>query len=110
MWSREQLSSSSYSVGTVVTDHFEVVKRTRDSVIVRCGDTPRIRGVRPSEGVFEMAADVKPEKGVVEFHLRSVFWQGEGKADKPPMDGLIFFLHQQYDKVLMEGALGNVTK
>ncbi|KAF9043702.1 hypothetical protein BDZ89DRAFT_1059128, partial [Hymenopellis radicata] len=56
LWTREQLKSSSYPVGTVVTDHFEVVQRTRDSVVVRCGDTPRIRDVRPSEGVFEMAA------------------------------------------------------
>ena len=41
-----------------------------------------MRDGRESEGVFKMAANVKPEKGVVEFHLRSVFWQGPGKTEK----------------------------
>lgn len=114
LWDRGALRASSYEVGTQITDHFEVVGKTAESVMVRCGDSPRLREVRESDGLFEMTAEVKKEQGVVEFGLKSVFFNGlSGYKDlsgAAPMPWHIQWLHQLYDKVLMESAVGNVTR
>lgn len=87
--------------------------RTPSSIIVRCGDSPRITDVRVSDGLFEMTADVKKEEGVVEFGLKSLFYNGLGEkakeGDPGPMSSTIQWLHKQYDKVLMESAVVNCT-
>lgn len=63
-----------------------------------------------------MLAEVKQEEGVAEFGLKSVFYNGmaqpdkEGKPLSPPMTPTIQWLHMQYDKVLMETAISNVTR
>ncbi|KAK5111055.1 hypothetical protein LTR62_005430 [Meristemomyces frigidus] len=115
LWTRDELKASQYPVGTQITDHFEVVARTPNSIIVRCGDSPRKLEVRDSDGLFEMTAEVKEAEQVVEFGLKSVFYNG--LADKAtegqqgPMSPWIQWLHGQYDKLLMETALrGNVLK
>ena len=62
-----------------------------------------------------MTAEVNEEKGVAEFGLKSVFYNGLAQPDKdgkpvaPPMTPTIQWLHQQYDKLLMESAIWNVT-
>ncbi|KAI9367769.1 hypothetical protein BJX61DRAFT_551089 [Aspergillus egyptiacus] len=110
LWSPEQLASSSYEVGTLITDHFEVVEKTAERIVVRCGDSPRRREVRASDGLFEISAVVKPEDGVAEFGLKSCFYQGLGKAAGEPMPPHIVWLHQQYTKLLAETALGRVRR
>nr|POF26083.1 hypothetical protein CFP56_22231 [Quercus suber] len=115
LWDRAQLKVSTYDVGTQITDHFEVVAKNASSIIVRCGDSPRITEVRASDGLFEMSAEIKREEGVVEFGLKSVFYNGLGKKresedESGPMDGKTQWLHKQYDKVLMESAVVNCTK
>ena len=110
LWEKKDLASSSYDQGTVVTDHFEVVAKTSESIIVRCGDSPRVRDVRASDGLFEMTAEVFPEGQEVEFGLKSVFYNGLAHEQKdfdgkPPMGGFVLWLHQQYDKILMETAI-----
>ncbi|KIY72523.1 hypothetical protein CYLTODRAFT_434742 [Cylindrobasidium torrendii FP15055 ss-10] len=111
LWTPEECKASSYAMGTQVTDHFEVVERSPTSIVMRCGGSARIRDVRPEEGVFEIAVDVKKEEGVVDFHLRSIFWQGVGKTEVQPMgEWYVDWLHKQYSKVLMESAVKNVTK
>lgn len=115
LWDRQALKTSPYDVGTQITDHFEVVSKTPNAIIVRCGDSPRIRDVRASDGLFEMLAEVKKEEGVVEFGLKSVFYNGLGQPEKEgkgsgPMSPTIQWLHKQYDKVLMESAITNCTK
>lgn len=104
-------------MGTKITDHFEVVSKTPTSIIVRCGDSPRVQEVRASDGLFEMIADIKADDGVVQFGLKSVFYNGlgpqpDGKVDqgRGPMGPWIQWLHQQYDKILMETAILNCTK
>ena len=92
-------------MGTVITDHFEVVEKTDDRIVVRCGDSPRIREVRASDGLFEIAAVVKKEQGVVDFSLKSCFYQGLGTADAPPMDEKVAWAHRQYTKLLLETAI-----
>lgn len=115
LWDRSELKTSTYEPGTQITDHFEVVSKTPSSIIVRCGDSPRNMGVRESDGLFEMLAEVKEGEGVVEFGLKSVFYNGLAPVSKEgemgPMGPWTQWAHAQYDKVLMETALrGNVMK
>lgn len=117
LWDKKDLQSSTYDVGTKITDHFEVVSKNENSIIVRCGDSPRIQEVRASDGLFEMSAEVKKDEGVAEFGLKSIFYNGlgpqpdqEGKPPSEPMSPWIKWLHQQYAKVWMETAITNCTK
>ncbi|PGH03435.1 hypothetical protein AJ80_08683 [Polytolypa hystricis UAMH7299] len=110
LWSTSQLRNSSYPTGTQITDHFEVVEHTPTRIIVRCGDTPLNSGVRPMDGLFEISATIKHDEGVAEFGLKSVLFQGLGKAENKPMPAPIEFLHQQYAKLWMETALLRLTR
>lgn len=109
LWDRKQLLEDTYEVGTQITDHFEVVDKDAEKIVVRCGDSPLKRGVRESDGLFEMGVEVKKEEGVAEFRLKSVFFKGLGKADAPPMPAHIEFAHRLYTKLWMETALRNVV-
>jgi hypothetical protein len=110
LWDTKALKESEYPVGTQITDHFEVLTKTPESIIVRCGDSPRKTEVRPSDGLFEMKAEIKRDEGVAEFQLKSVFYQGLGKATGNPMPAHIEFLHRLYTKLWMETAIRNVTR
>ena len=110
LWTPNQLRSSTYDVGTEITDHFQVVEKTPERIMVRCGDTPRNRDIRPADGLFEMSAIVKPDEGVAEFGVKSVFFQGLGKAETKPMPPHIDWLHKQYSKLWLETALTNVVR
>lgn len=110
LWSPSELSSSSYEPGTIMTDHFEVVEKTPERIVVRCGGSPRIQDVRESDGLFEMSAIVKPEEDVAEFGVKSCFFQGLGKAEAGPMPWFVAFLHRQYSKLLLASAVKNVLR
>jgi hypothetical protein len=109
-----ETAESKYEVGTLITDHFEVVSKTPESIMVRCGDSPRTRDARESDGLFEMTAEIKRDEGVAEFGLKSIFYNGlngyKSGSEAGPMPSHVQWLHQQYDKVLMESAIRNVTK
>jgi len=97
-------------VGTQITDHFEVVSKTPESIMVRCGDSPRILEPRASDGLFEMVAEIKKDEGVAQFKLKSVFYNGLGERDETgngqgPMPWHVQWLHAQYGKVMMETSL-----
>jgi hypothetical protein len=109
LWSTPELLSSSYDVGTQITDHFEVVSKTPSSIIVRCGDSPLKTGVRDSDGLFEMGVKINREEGVAEFRLKSVFYKGLGTATAPPMPSHVEFAHRLYTKLWMESAVRNVV-
>ncbi|PWY89641.1 hypothetical protein BO94DRAFT_565405 [Aspergillus sclerotioniger CBS 115572] len=110
LWTRADLRAATYDVGTKITDHFEVVEKTPERIVVRCGDSPRNADVRESDGLFEMSTEVKPEKGVAEFRLKSLFFQGKGKAEGEPMPSHVLWLHKQYTKLWLETALGNIWR
>lgn len=110
LWTPDQLLSSTYEVGTQITDHFEVVEKTPERIVVRCGDSPRKRDVRESDGLFEMSAVIKPDEGVAEFGVKSCFFQGLGKAESQPMPEHIAWLHYQYAKLWLETAIRNVLR
>lgn len=116
LWDTRDLKASTYEVGTKITDHFEVVSKTPESIIVRCGDSPRVQDVRESDGLFEMSAVIRKDEGVAVLGLKSLFYNGLAQPDQTgtpgsgPMGTWIQWLHQQYDKVLMETALKNITQ
>ena len=110
LWTRPALLESTYEPGTQITDHFEVLTKTPTSIIVRCGDSPLKREVRADDGLFEMEAEVNMEKGYAEFRLKSVFYQGMGKAEGPPMGPFMWWAHKMYTKGMMEGAVRNVKR
>jgi len=89
-----------------------VLSKTPEAIIVRCGDSPMKTDVRPGDGLFEMGAAVKREEGVVEFSLKSVFYQGLGKSEtgKGPMPVHVEWLHRQYTKLWMETAVRNCMR
>ncbi|KAF7854518.1 uncharacterized protein EAF02_011693 [Botrytis sinoallii] len=107
LWEPSQLLSSTYEVGTQITDHFEVVSKTPTSIIVRCGDSPLVTGVRDSDGLFEMKASVDKNEGVAVFELKSVFFKGTGKSTEKPMPAHVEFAHRLYTKLWMETAVEN---
>lgn len=72
-----------------MTDHFEILEHAHDRILVRCGDSPLKTVVRDSDGLFEVSARVNKDEGVAEFGLKSVFFQGLGKADKVPLPGWV---------------------
>ena len=109
LWSREELKASTYDVGTQITDHFEVVSKTPDAIVVRCGDSPLKTGVRDSDGLFLMGTTINKEEGVAEFRLLSVFYKGLGKHAQKPMPDHIEFAHRLYTKLWMETAVQNVV-
>ncbi|KAJ5589715.1 hypothetical protein N7450_003687 [Penicillium hetheringtonii] len=78
LWERKDLLANSYEVGTLITDHFEVLEKTDESIT---------------------------EEGIAEFKLKSCFYQGEGKADAAPMGPVMTWLHQQYTKLWLETAI-----
>ena len=109
LWSRDELKASNYDVGTQITDHFEVVSKTPDAIVVRCGDSPLKTGVRDSDGLFLMGTTINKEEGVAEFRLMCVFYKGLGKATQKPMPPHVEFAHRLYTKLWMETAVQNVV-
>ncbi|KAI5798840.1 hypothetical protein EDC01DRAFT_649469 [Geopyxis carbonaria] len=109
LWNLQDLKNSSYEVGTQITDHFEVIDKTPDRIVVRCGDSPLKKEVRPSDGLFAMGVAINNEEAVAEFSLKSVFYQGLGKSNgtDPPMPAWMAFLHRQYARIWIEFAVRN---
>jgi hypothetical protein len=93
-----------------MTDHFEILEHTPERILVRCGDSPLKTGVRESDGLFEVSAYVNRDEGVAEFGLKSVFFQGLGKADKVPLPGWMVWAHLQYTKLWMETGIRNTMR
>lgn len=112
LWDKEQLRSSTYDVGTSITDHFQVVSKTPESIMLRGGDSPNVQGPRDADGLLEVTAVVNESEAVAEFGLKCVFFNSASGYKNPndlPMPWYVQWLHQLYDKVLVESAIRNVT-
>jgi hypothetical protein len=109
LWTPEQLKEAKYEVGEMITDHFEVIQKTPERIVVRCGDSPRKRGVRESDGLFDIEARILKDQGEVEFALESYFFQGLGKTQET-MPKWMETLHKVYTKLWMESAIWNCMK
>lgn len=105
LWTQPELSSSTYPTGTEMVDHFEIISKTPDSIIVRCGGSPLDKNVRASDGLFELKADVDEDEKVARFEMKSVFFSGSKKSDVHMVPGHIVYGHRLYTKLLMETAV-----
>ncbi|QMW45937.1 hypothetical protein G4B11_009392 [Aspergillus flavus] len=78
LWSKEQLLSSSYDEGTIVTDHFIVLEKTPRSIVMRGGSSPTEDPDKPHEmdNISEITVDIDTKKGVAEFRLKNIFFNG----------------------------------
>lgn len=115
LWTKKELEQSTYEPGTLITDHFEVLNKTANSIILRAGDTPRNQDIREFDGLVELTADVREEEGVVEFGMKSVFYNGVAVEDQQYKNfeqttRWIKPLHDKYDKILVESAIRNCLR
>lgn len=112
LWSTEQLAQSTYDKGTKFTDHFEIVEKTPGAITVRCGDSPRNQGLRPSDGLFVISTSVDKEHGEVELRLKSCLYHSDGKhpGSKGPMPSWMEELHQWYARIWSETAARRLMK
>ncbi|PSK55664.1 hypothetical protein B9Z65_4542 [Elsinoe australis] len=110
LWDVKDLAENKYEVGTYITDHFEVINKTPESVVVRCGDSPRVQQPRASDGVFEMVAIPDKANGEVEFQLKSIFFNAETQSQNKPVPFHIEVAHRWYTKLWMESAIRSLTK
>lgn len=109
LWEKPETKESSFPVGTIITDHFEVVHHTPESITVRCGDSPSKRDVRESDGLFQINAKVDEEKQELVLSLKSVFYQGLGKSEGAPMPKWMQYLHLGYAMALLENGSRELT-
>jgi len=93
-----------------MTDHFEVVSKSQDSIIVRCGGSPLNKDVRGSDGLFELRAELDEEEDVARFEMKSVFFNGLDKSEQHMVPQHIVFLHRIYTKWWMETAVRSMMK
>ncbi|KAH8668401.1 hypothetical protein BX600DRAFT_256092 [Xylariales sp. PMI_506] len=107
LFTREELARSRYELGTQFVDHFEVVSRTRDEVVVRAGDSPRQKADRDLDGLLALRARIDREAGEVELSFATVFFKGKEKDASPPVPPPVEYLHQLYARaLLLNGAQG----
>ncbi|KAK7428298.1 hypothetical protein QQZ08_005195 [Neonectria magnoliae] len=112
LWSTEQLSESTYDKGTKFTDHFEIVEKTPAAITVRCGDSPRNKGLRGSDGLFIISTSIDEAHGEVELRLKSCLFRSEGtvSGNKGPMPPWTEELHQWYARIWSETAARRLLK
>ncbi|KAL2816931.1 hypothetical protein BJX63DRAFT_130850 [Aspergillus granulosus] len=107
LWDKKQLLGSTYEAGTNVTDHFVVVGKTPRSIVLWGAHAPSENpGVpRDMENLAEVTADVDVARGVVEFRLKNIFYNGVERTSKELFPPPIVWLHFQYCKLLVEGGV-----
>ncbi|KAG8412136.1 hypothetical protein J3458_014330 [Metarhizium acridum] len=112
LWTKEQLSQSTYEKGTCLVDHFEVVEKTPTSITVRCGDSPRNQSLRGGDGLFVIGAVVDDTRAEVELTLKSCLFssQGEVLGVKGPMPPWMEELHQWYARIWSESGSRRLLK
>ncbi|KAJ5343270.1 uncharacterized protein N7506_003094 [Penicillium brevicompactum] len=110
LWNPAELLQSSYQPGTIITDEFLVLRKSNDSILIRGGDKVSKAELRPMDGLIELSVRLEPEEGHVEFGFKSLFFQGLGKSDRPPMPGFVVWLHEQYAKALLESGVRHVLR
>ncbi|KAK3376781.1 hypothetical protein B0T24DRAFT_677644 [Lasiosphaeria ovina] len=112
LWTVEQLSRSTYTPGTQLIDHFEVVERTPTEIVVRCGDSPRNQSPRDSDGLFVISAEVDEARAEVVLGLKSCFFTSARKIEgiQGPMPGWMELCHRWYTRLWMASGSWRVTR
>ncbi|KAJ6134654.1 hypothetical protein N7523_000976 [Penicillium sp. IBT 18751x] len=111
LWDKKDLLNSTYEEGTIVTDHFIVLKKTPGSIVMRGGMSPaeNQESLREMDNLSEITVNIDFEQRVAEFRLKNIFFNGVESTMKPMFPLPIVWLHYQYCKLLVESAVGNCT-
>ncbi|CAK96323.1 O-methyltransferase family protein [Aspergillus niger] len=106
LWDKNQLLSSTYEEGTIVTDHFKVVAKNPRSIIMWGAESPSTNPElrREMENLSEVSTNVDTDKGVVEFRLKNIFYNGVERLTGDLFPPPIVWLHFQYCKLLVEAG------
>lgn len=99
--------SSDYNEGTPIADSFEVLENNDDRIVIRGGDSPSNKALRPFDVIFELSAVIQEQEQAVDFGFKSVFFTGDQPTGQPPMSGFAVWLHLQYAKLLLETGILN---
>jgi len=76
-------------------------------VIIRCGDSPLVRGNRRRDGLFLL--EVTKDDMFANFHMKSVFFDSTAQGDKVgKLPGWMYFAHAAYVRILMRSGIGAV--
>ena len=94
----------------MIVDHFNVLEKTGSSILIRGGDVVSNQGLRPLDALMEVSVQVKPDKEVVEFGFKTLFFQGLGKAEGSLMPAPAVWLHEQYARAMLESGVRYVLK
>lgn len=92
-----------------MTDHFKVVAKNPRSIIMWGAESPstnpEIR--REMENLSEVSTNVDTDKGVVEFRLKNIFYNGVERLTGDLFPPPIVWLHFQYCKLLVEAGVSH---
>lgn len=106
LFDRQQLATSKYELGTRFSDHFEVVERTNNSVVVRAGGSPLEPGPREMDGLLVLSAKVDKEAGTVDVGIKSVFLNSAEpiRDGKKPGPFIAEILHRYYARAMVDSG------
>ncbi|KAL5353812.1 hypothetical protein ACLOAV_001854 [Pseudogymnoascus australis] len=110
LWTKKELLSSTYDLGTAVTNYFAVLERTPSRLIFRGCLSPNQTPMTPQEQdtLIELSAVVNEGKQVVEFRMSCIAFDGiDSTAREDPFGGFPGLMHRLYAKLLVESAVGN---
>ncbi|KAI1385858.1 uncharacterized protein F4822DRAFT_432717 [Hypoxylon trugodes] len=111
LFDQKQLASSKYELGTRFSDHFEVVERTNNSIMVRAGGSPLEPGPRDMDGLLVASAKVDKAAGTVDVSLKTTFFNSvEPVRDgKKPTPFVAEVLHRFYSRAMVDNAARSLT-
>ncbi|OAL29790.1 hypothetical protein AYO20_09082 [Fonsecaea nubica] len=108
LWESADLLASDYEIGTIVTDHLEVIAKGPTSILFRAGKSQGTAGesLRDHDSLLEVAIDPDFDAGVADLSIKTAMYQGASKAatTEKPMEK-VQRLHMWYTEMLMESAL-----
>ncbi|KAI0838419.1 hypothetical protein F5Y06DRAFT_46062 [Hypoxylon sp. FL0890] len=112
LFDRDQLASSKYELGTRFSDHFEVVERTKNSIMVRAGGSPLEPGPRELDGLIVISAKVNKEIGTVEVGLKTTFFNSDEpiRDERKPAPFVAELLHRFYARAMVDSGARRLTR
>ncbi|KAI1086508.1 hypothetical protein F5B19DRAFT_479026 [Rostrohypoxylon terebratum] len=110
LFDQQQLASSKYELGTRFSDHFEVVERTRNSVMLRGGGSPLEPGPREVDGLFVISAKLNKPAGTVDVGLKTVFFNSAEPTGEKPAPFLVEVLHRYYARAMVDDGVRWLTR
>jgi hypothetical protein len=86
-----------------------VLKKAPTSIIMRGGISPtkNPEAPRDMDNLSEITVNLDVERGMAEFRLKNIFFNGVENTTKPMFPSPVVWLHYQYCKLLVESGVRN---